>query len=345
MSTQTTSKYLKEKLAQMEYDKVVQDYLADQRLRRLSHYTITTYEAALRYLADFIKAGQEGVTLRMSDVTTEKAKAYIEACMAQTVKFQHHAYKEQVEAKLSPHTIDQRIRSLKTFGKWLEKNEYPNPFVGLPNPKKEKRLIDILTEEEISQLFQVYSPNSAFGARWHAILSFCLDTFVRVSEACGLKLSYLDLDMKRAKVLGKGNKERFVRFGDRTQRALSRYINLFRQGNGDQVFMDLEGKPLTLDGMHSILKHARRRAGIKRVHFHLLRHTGATLFILGGGDAFELQELLGHDDMSTTRIYVHLAKRMGAMVSARPSPLDALNVSMMPTARRGRPRKEAPPSP
>jgi site-specific recombinase XerD len=282
----------------------------------------------------------------MLDVTTEKAKAYIEACMAQTVKFQNHGYmRQQTDTRLSPYTIDQRIRSLKTFGKWLEKNEYPNPFISLPTPKKDKHLIDILTEDEISKLFQVYSPNSIFGARWHAVLSFCLDAFVRVSEVTGLKLSSLDLDAKRAKVLGKGNKERFVRFGDRTQRALSRYINLFRQGTSDQVFMDLEGNPLTLSGMHSIIKHARRRAGIKRVHFHLLRHTGATYFILNGGDAFELQELLGHDDISTTRIYVHLAKRMGAMVSARPSPLDALNVAMTPVSRRGRPRKEAPPSP
>ena len=332
------SKNIRQQLNKMPFDHVLRDYLADLRIRGLSANTIHIYERSLRYLRDWLITGQPNVELRMQDIQTNRVKAYITHRMEQKA-FAGHPGRPPEERQVSAYTIHQLVRSFRTFGRWLVDNGYDDPFGSLQPGKLPEHLIDVLSEDEISTLFGVYNPGTHHGARWQAILAFCLDTGVRVDELVNLELKRLDLEAMRAKVLGKGNKERWVRFGNRTQRALSRYLNLFRETESPYVFATLDGQVLSTNGMQNILKNVRKRSGLRRVHFHLFRHTFATKFLAQGGDSLELKELLGHTSLAMTQKYVHLPRVLGNTASRRPSPLDALNVEIMPRPRRGRPRR------
>jgi site-specific recombinase XerD len=280
----------------------------------------------------------------MQDVTTPRVKDYLEHRMDRKA-FEGHPGRPAEDRPVSAYTIHQLVRSFRTFGRWLTENGYDDPFVSLQPGKLPEHLIDVLSEAEITTLFGVYNPGTHHGARWQAILAFCLDTGVRVDELVNLELKRLDLEAMRAKVLGKGNKERWVRFGNRTQRALSRYLNLFRETESPYVFATLDGQVLSTNGMQNILKNVRKRSGLQRVHFHLFRHTFATNFLAQGGDSLELKELLGHTSLAMTQKYVHLSRVLGNTTSRRPSPLDALNVEITPRPKRGRPRLSEGPQP
>jgi len=338
-----TSKYLRGRLLQLEFQAVIADYVADLRIRRLSANTILIYERTLRRLLTYLAAGQpSGAAVRMAAVTPERVQGYVRGRMEAGQVYTDHPMRKAEDRALSPHSLHQEIRSLMTFGRWLVRQDYEDPFKGLRVPKLPKRMIDVLSHDEITRLFQAWAPATAFGARWQAMMAFALDTGVRVEELVNLRVDRIDTERGRARVVGKGDKERFVRFGSRTQRALARYTNLFRpdERGAPTVFTSLDGAPLTVNGAENILKNARRRAGVERCHWHLFRHTFATMFILGGGDALELKDLLGHETLKMTDQYVHLAQQLGlrdSLRSRRQTPLDSLDVEMTPRARRGRP--------
>jgi len=183
-------------------------------------------------------------------------------------------------------------------------------------------LIEILDADEIAKLFAVYNDGTQYGVRWQAMFAFALDTGVRIAEMIGLTADDLDFDRFRAKVWGKGAKERYVFFDNRTQRFLMRYANLYRQPDCPAFFQSLEGAALTPESAQRIIWHARKNAGIQRIHWHLLRHTFATQYILNGGNVFELQELLGHTSLEMVRHYTHLSQ--ATVEVKRRSPLDNL---------------------
>ena len=183
--------------------------------------------------------------------------------------------------------------------------------------------------DEIRRLINIHNVNTHVGARWNAIVSFALDSGVRASEMCSLRMEHLDLTGLRAKVMGKGRKERFVPFGSGTARSLRRYIHAYRPEGGETVFRTLEGKALTLNGLENIIKRVRVATGIDRLHIHLLRHTFATWYVVRGGDSFRLQEILGHTTLEQTREYVHLASQIRESLASereasRPSVLESL---------------------
>jgi site-specific recombinase XerD len=125
----------------------------------------------------------------------------------------------------------------------------------------------------------------------------------------GLTLDRLELDKYRARIIGKGDKERYIPFGTTAYQALSRYINLFRAHNSNpQVFLNLDGTPPTVSTFEHMIRNARNRSGITKLHAHLFRHTFATNYLLAGGNVFDLQDILGHEDLEMTRRYVHLAQ-------------------------------------
>ncbi|MEP7358260.1 MAG: tyrosine-type recombinase/integrase [Anaerolineales bacterium] len=160
------------------------------------------------------------------------------------------------------------------------------------------------------------------------MLAFFLDTGVRLEELLTLTHDNLDVHDFRAKVCGKGDKERYVRYGSKTHKLVARYLHAFQPQTAKYVFASLEGRALTASGAQTMARYVRRRSGIERFHFHLLRHTFATKFLMAGGDAFELQARLGHESLETTKRYVHLAQQLAqtqrGIEIRRPSPLDAM---------------------
>ena len=115
-------------------------------------------------------------------------------------------------------------------------------------------------------------------------------------------------------------------FGNRSARLLQRYINHFRpKSNGtDIVFLNIEGEPLTESAIASLLNRIARKANVPRLHIHLLRHTFATNYLIGGGDSLTLQRILGHETLEMTRRYVDQVASQITVLRARHSPVDTL---------------------
>lgn len=298
---------------------IINDYLAQAYLRRLSPNTARNYRTILQQLQEHIRRGQPEAVVTLDAVTLEQGRSFITAKLQQETAWENHPILRPQARKLSPYTIKQYVRVIRGFGRWLGKQGYTDPFAKLEMPRTPKRLISILSPEEIDQLVNIYNPNTYYGARWSAIFALLYQSGMRISELLGLRIKDIEFPNFRAKVYGKGSKERYIPFGTYAARALTRYITIFRPKTDDEhVFLNQTGKPMVMATVQSIIQHARKRSGIKRLHFHLIRHTFATNFLLHAkGSDFELQAILGHSSIETTQIYVHLAQEL-ARTGSRP---------------------------
>ena len=329
-------------------DAVFKQYLAHLQLENLSKNTLLAYERTMRRFRMWYTEHKSAEPPKLADVTEAVAEGYVKHRLEKTTVYDNHPFHVPQERKLSPHTVHQDVRGLKAFGSWLQANGYGNPFAKLPRPKLPKRQMNVLMPNEIERLFSVRNPHTPIGARSNAMLALALESGVRLTELVTLKLADLDLDRRRAQVIGKGNEERRVLFGDRSFLALSHYINLFRcrDKHAPTVFVALDGEPLTTDGAEKIMWQLRDDVEIPRLHWHLLRHTFATYFLATEqGDLRRLQELMGHKDISTTMKYVHLSEilreELGMLKGGRlvrPTLLDYLGVETTPRGRGGRRR-------
>lgn len=336
------TRYTKNRLKGNLFDAVVKQYVTDLELSNKSPNTIKAYTQGIQFFRAHLveQTGSANPTFGMA--TNEMARDFFQELQAQKERYQDHPYHSPQEGSLSKFTVHKHYRSLRSFGKWLETNGYDDPFGKLPRMKRPKRgVIEILNEEEIAQLYNLYNPDTGYGSRWQALLMFLLGTGCRLNEVVGLLLSDVDIQKGRAKVLGKGDKERMVFFGPLANRPVTRYLNMFRPASDSpRLFLGLDGEALTDGGMEGIIRNARTKSGITRLHTHLLRHTFATRFLLNGGSEFDLQMLLGHEDLTMTREYVHLAKQLtgpGSMEHRRPDALDGVKLTETHrTGRRGR---------
>jgi len=224
------------------------------------------------------------------------------------------------------------MRSIRAFWSWLEAEEIVtrNPFAQLRIPKAPKKVIPTFSHEQLKALLSQVNTLSPVGFRDYTIMLVLLDTMARVSELTGCRMEGLDLESRCLKVWGKGSKERVVPFGRATQRALWKYITLYRPQpyipHQDMLFLTADGRPMTKNRIEAILKAYGKRAEIRevRVSPHTFRHTGAVLFLRNGGDLFTLQRIMGHSSLEVLRGYVNLNQGDLNRVHASASPVDNL---------------------
>jgi integrase/recombinase XerD len=207
------------------------------------------------------------------------------------------------------------ISGIKTFYKYclLEDISTTDPTMLLEAPKLKRALPDVLTFEEIEQIIAAIDLSVPEGTRNKAILEVLYSCGLRVSEVVNLKLSQLFLDVEFIRVIGKGNKERLVPIGDTAVKNLNIYINqvrvhqLIQPGEEDIVFLNNRGKRLSRVMIFLIIKDLVKKAGInKTISPHTFRHSFATHLVEGGADLRAVQEMLGHQSITTTEIYTHL---------------------------------------
>lgn len=207
------------------------------------------------------------------------------------------------------------ISGLRSFYRYclLEQISMTDPTVLLEAPKQKKSLPDTLTYEEIEQLIAQIDLSTPEGGRNKAMLETLYSCGLRVSELVNLKLSCLYLDIGFVRVTGKGDKERLVPIG----RDAVKYINIYRNdirvhipvkpGEEDIVFLNRRGSRLSRVMVFLIIKELARNAGItKSISPHTFRHSFATHLVEGGADLRAVQEMLGHESITTTEIYTHL---------------------------------------
>ncbi|HTE10621.1 MAG TPA: site-specific tyrosine recombinase XerD [Chitinophagaceae bacterium] len=207
------------------------------------------------------------------------------------------------------------ISGLRGFYKFclLEHITITDPTVLMEAPKLKRALPDVLTFEEIEAIIAKIDLSKPEGGRNKAILETMYSCGLRVSELVNLKISNLYMDVGFIKVLGKGDKERLVPIG----RSAIKYINIYRAairvhitvkpGNDDILFLNRRGSKLSRVMIFLMLKDLVKQAGItKNISPHTLRHSFATHLVEGGADLRAVQEMLGHESITTTEIYTHL---------------------------------------
>lgn len=229
-----------------------------------------------------------------------------------------------------PSTVHIYYRSLKTFYNWLvnEKLLKESPMLNIRAPKLPKVLIRPFTEQDIARLMVLCSGNKFLDLRTRAMFLVFLDTGIRLEEMSGLKLRDINFNSETILIMGKGSKERIVRMGRKTQKALLQYL-LKRHDDYPDLWLTEEYRPMTRGGIKTCVERYCRRAIVSgaRPSCHTLRHTAAIFYLRNDGDLFTLQMMLGHSNLETTRRYV---SSLGAedMIRAhtKASPVDNLRL-------------------
>lgn len=223
-----------------------------------------------------------------------------------------------------------KLSAIKSFYKYLTvrtKQLTENPVADLEYPKLRKSLPKYLTMEQSSSLLQAVSgPNEK---RDYAILMLFLNCGIRRSELVGLNLS--DVYEDRIRVVGKGNKERFVYFGSACRKAIDAYLVERSKKvltDNKALFGSRDGNRISVTAVHRLVKKALMQAGLDSTQFsaHKLRHTAATMMLSGGVDVKTVQEVLGHENLNTTQIYTHI-ENTELKIAAEANPLSKLDFS------------------
>ena len=207
------------------------------------------------------------------------------------------------------------ISGLRSFFKYclLERIVTNDPATLLESPKLKRSLPDVLSFAEIENIIAQIDLSKPEGGRNKAILETLYSCGLRVSELVNLRISSLFLDVGFIKVIGKGDKERLVPIGSDAIKYINLYKNNIRvhvtvkPGNDDILFLNRRGAKLSRVMIFLIIKHLAREARIsKNISPHTFRHSFATHLVEGGADLRAVQEMLGHESITTTEIYTHL---------------------------------------
>lgn len=283
------------------FSKYIDQFLLYLQIEKnASEYTILYYE---QDIAEFLQFAYTENVVAITDIDVLVVRIYLTTL-----------YKKQLSRK----TVSRKLSSLRTFYKFLERENIVegNPFMYISLPKQKVSIPDFFYSEELSELFRVNDLTTPIGQRNQALLELFYATGVRVSECQGLHVQQIDFSLNVVHVIGKGNKERIIPFGQYARDALYTYItdgrNKLLQRNAysiDAVFLNANGKQITTRGIRYILNSMIKETSLTvRIHPHKFRHTFATHLLNEGADLRSVQELLGHENLSTTQIYTHVTK-------------------------------------
>lgn len=261
--------------------------------KHASKSTVMSYERDLRKMFTFLET--KGVE-RISDITSTNLNSYI-------------LYLEREGMSIS--TVSRNIASMRAFFFYVQRSqELPgNPVENIQAPHVEKKAPEVLTVEEVELLLAQPSPQKTKGVRDRAMLELLYATGMRVTELISVKMQELNLPMNYV-VCSDGEKERVLPFGKRTKEALERYLEqargeLLKGEESEWLFVNCSGAPMSRQGFWKLVKRYAARADItKDITPHTLRHSFAIHLLQKGANLQQVQERLGHSDISTTQIYV-----------------------------------------
>ena len=256
------------------------------------------------YLTDIEKLSQFCSCLKASKKVTDLD-------LAELLEFVHWI----ADLGMNPRSQARIISGIKAFYKFLLLEEYieSNPSILLETPKIGRKLPDTLSIMEIDQLEASIDLSKPEGQRNKAIIESLYSCGLRVSELTELKISNLYFDEGFIRVIGKGNKERLVPIGGKAIKEIGLYTDNYRNkmdiqaGFEDHLFLNRRGKSLTRVMIFTIVKNLCTQTGLnKNISPHTFRHSFATHLLEGGADLRAIQEMLGHESITTTEIYTHL---------------------------------------
>ena len=215
--------------------------------------------------------------------------------------------------KISNSTYARNLSALRSFYRFLNERHLcdSNPFLQFRKVHVEKHLPDVLTFEQVERLFASFDLEDPLQVRNRCILETIYARGLRVSECCDLLIDKIDTHDMILSVIGKGNKERMVPYYPRLNELFDLYIKMYRNEYADEdfpyLFVSQRKDKISPRSVQLMLENARIKAGLEiNVHPHMLRHSFATHLLDNGADLRTVQELLGHENLSTTQLYTHL---------------------------------------
>ncbi|SMC06408.1 integrase/recombinase XerD [Sulfobacillus thermosulfidooxidans DSM 9293] len=217
----------------------------------------------------------------------------------------------------APATQARRLAAIKAYYCFVVNDQglSSDPTELLSAPKLNRRLPHVLSIEEVTRLIEAPDLSTMTGIRDRAMLELLYATGVRVSELCHLTMNDWWLDPPKIRCLGKGSKERYIPLGKLAAQWLMRYVDVARPQfikdiQEPTLFLNRQGKALTRQGFWKLLKKYAIKAGITQpITPHMIRHSFATHLLENGADLRAVQEMLGHQDISTTQIYTHVSQK------------------------------------
>lgn len=261
--------------------------------RKLSLETVKNYEYDLKHFKNFL---EENGLLDITLVTTNDILKYLTSLK-----------------KFSPKTISRNITSLNNFMLFLLRNKVinSNPCEFIDRPKLNKTLPNTLSISEVDKLLDI-PLKTKYDYRNKAMLEILYGSGLRISELINLTTRDIDFENAVIRCFGKGSKERIVPINDYTIHYLKLYLekrDLFlMKGNSDDLFLNSRGTKISRQGFFKSMQKILKEKGItKKIGPHTLRHSFATHILSGGADLRSIQLLLGHSDISTTKIYTHIS--------------------------------------
>ena len=286
-------------------------FLLSCKVENYSPKTIDTYKTFLGYFVDFCRSCNVNSVEQIDMLVLMK---YIERC----------------KARVKPITVHDYYRVVKRWLNWLVKmgiiKENPGDKIG--HIKYPSKIIETFNEGHIQGMLTICNDGTKNGIRNQAIILLLLDTGLRLNECASLTLRDVDIEQETIIVMGKGGKQRRVRFGKQAQKALLKYL-LSRKDRLPNLWLTEEGAPLQKMGVEMIIRRIRDRAGISdvRCSAHTFRHTFAINYLRNGGDVFTLQYILGHSTLDMTQRYVASLKSEDAMNGHKKwSPVDNMKL-------------------
>lgn len=322
---------------------ILRDFLTyHENIKAQSPNTIHEYYLDLRMFLRFMKLMKSGMstdtrldTIDIMDVDVE----FIQTITTSDVfEFLSYLANDRIPNPDSPYpdrgieasSRARKLSSIKSFYKYLTvrtKQVKDNPVADLEYPKLRKSLPKYLTLDQCQALLS--SVSGANQKRDYAILMLFLSCGIRRSELVGLNLS--DVHEDRIRVIGKGNKERIVYFGESCRQALDAYLEERKKKvltDNRALFGSRDGNRISVSAVHRLVKKALLTAGLDPEQYsaHKLRHTAATLMLSNGVDVRTLQEVLGHENLNTTQIYTHI-ESTELKTAAEANPISRLKLS------------------
>lgn len=270
-----------------------QAFLLHLQNKNFSAHTLQSYQEDLQQFTDFCAKRKVG---QVQDFSLSLVRSFLGSLTDKNYK---------------RNTLLRKIAALRSFANYLVKQGQlqNNPFKLLPAPKREKLLPKFLNVAETDRLIDTAAKKGHFAIRNKALLELIYSCGLRRSEVVGLKIADVDFFNAVVKVLGKGNKERYVPVTATALQALRDYLATRPNPKAtDALFLNKNGTPLTGDGLAYVFKNLAISSGIARqVSPHSLRHSFATHLLNNGCDLRSLQEMLGHKSLLATQVYTHVS--------------------------------------
>lgn len=282
----------------MKWNQAIKDYQNYLKIERgLSPNTISNYSMDIQKLVGYLE--EQGIVENAIEIDKDTIQQFI----------------YEIAKVVTPRTQARIISGLKGFFIYLVFEDYreDNPMDLIETPKIGRKLPDTLSEDEINELIAAIDLSKPEGERNRAILETLYGCGLRVSELINLRLSDLYFDEDYIKVTGKGNKQRFVPISQVNQKYIDIYRNEIRvhlpikKEHEDFVFLNRRGKQLTRAMIFTIIKRLAEAIGLKKnISPHTFRHSFATHLLENGADLRAIQQMLGHESITTTEVYMHV---------------------------------------